>query len=75
MLHYVKSPISNETIPDKVAALLEQGIKQYIILKDGHIVGTDLNLTEGLYIDSFDNALNDQADVITKIELKENRRG
>jgi len=69
MLHYVKSPISNETIPDKVAALLEQGIKQYIILKDGHIVGTDLNLTEGLYIDSFDNALNDQADVITKIEL------
>lgn len=69
MLHYAKNPISNENIPKKVAALLEQGITQYIILKDGHVVGSDLDLVDGLYIKSFDDALSDQKDLINTIDF------
>ena len=69
MIHYSKNPVSSENIPPKVTTLLEEGINQFIVIKDGHIVGSNLESVEGLYIDTFDNALTEQSDLFSKIDM------
>jgi Fe-S cluster assembly protein SufD len=68
MIHYTKNPLINDAIPDAIDALIKQGIETYIVLKDGHIIASDITSNDEYYIENFDEALSDENTLLKTID-------
>ncbi|MEC9485596.1 MAG: SufD family Fe-S cluster assembly protein [Candidatus Izemoplasma sp.] len=68
MIHYTKNPLIDETIPENIQPLIDEDIKQFIIIKDGHIIGKSVEQIAGVYVESFDEALSQKKTLLEQLE-------
>ncbi len=72
MIHYTKNPLIDDSIPENIQPLIDEDITQFLILKDGHIIGQSVDHIEGVYIENFDEALSQKRDLIETLDNEHN---
>ena len=69
MKSYEVLPLNNKEIPKKIQALLTEDLKNYLVIKDGHIIAKDLNESfNNVTIMSYEDALPENIGVFLDTE-------
>lgn len=70
MRSYELNPLKSDEVPNKILNLLDGDLKNYIVLKDGHVIKKVLETEfEDIFVDSYENSLPEKINVFLDTEF------
>ncbi|AIO18692.1 FeS cluster assembly protein SufD [Candidatus Izimaplasma bacterium HR1] len=76
MKSYELIPLKNKEIPNSIKALLTEDLKNYIVLKDGHIIKRKLDESfSGITVETYEDALPEKINIFLDTEYVNDTEG
>ena len=70
MKDYVEKPLADTSVPEPIVKLISKDLTNYLIIKDGHIVASDLSASfDAIFVGTYGDALPDKLNVFFDSEF------